>query len=88
MPSILTRLIKQLNAKGYKDQAARAIAISSLQKSGNLKKGSTKPTAKGKKRGAMSPGARAKDRAAKRGKHKTSEYKYDPKTNRAKLSKR
>lgn len=85
MPKILERLVSQLKAKGKSDSSAYAIATSVLQKSGNLKKGSTKPTAKGKKRGAMTPSQRAKDRASKRSKHKTSEYKYSSKTNVATL---
>lgn len=87
MPAILERLVKQLRAKGKSKDAAYAIATSALQKSGNLKKGSTEATAKGKKRGAMTPGERAKDRASKRSKHKTSEYKYNSRTNRATLRK-
>jgi hypothetical protein len=62
---------------------ARATAISALQKSGNLKKGSTEPTLKGIKRGNMTPAERAKDRAAKYGGGHPSEYHYNPKTNRA-----
>lgn len=86
MPKILTRLVSQLKAKGKSDSAARAIAVSALQKSGNLQKGSTKPTAKGVKRGNMTPGERAKDRAVKYSpKHKTSDFKYNSRTNRTKL---
>lgn len=81
MPKILDRLVSQLKAKGKSDKAAHAIAVSALQKSGNLKKGSTKATAKGKKRGNMTPAARAKDRAAKKSGGKTSDYKYNKKTN-------
>ena len=90
MPKILDRLVKQLMAKGKSKKAAYAIAVSSLQKSGNLKKGSSKATAKGKKRGKMTPAARAKDRASKtsKGKHKKSEYKYNKKTNQATLKKK
>ena len=85
---ILTRLVKQLKAKGFSEGSARAIAVSSLQKSGDLKKGSTTPTAKGKKRGDLSPAARAKDRASKYGTgHKPSEYNYNKRTNRATLKK-
>ena len=87
MPAILERLVSQLRAKGKSKDAAFAIATSALQKSGNLKKGSTEPTAKGKRRGAMTPAARAKDRAAKKSKHKTSDYKYNSKTNVATLRK-
>lgn len=82
-PAILKRLVSQLKAKGKSDSTAHAIAVSVLQKSGNLKKGSTKATAKGDKRGKMTPGQRAKDRAAKTSGGKTSDYKYNKKTNRA-----
>lgn len=85
MPKILERLVSQLKAKGKSATAAYAIATSVLQKSGNLKKGSTQPTAKGKRRGAMTPAARAKDRAAKKAKHKPSDYKYNAKSNIATL---
>lgn len=82
MPKILDRLVSQLKAKGKSESAAYAIATKALQKSGNLKKGSTEATAKGKKRGAMTPGARAKDRAARYSKkNKPSDYKYNAKTN-------
>ena len=82
MPKILDRLVGQLKAKGKSTKQAYAIATAALQKSGNLKKGSTKPTAKGIKRGNMTPAQRAKDRAAKRS-GKPSDYKYNKKTNRA-----
>lgn len=66
---------------------AKGLAIHLLQKSGNLKKGSSQATTKGIKRGNMTPAERAKDRASKysKGRHKASHYKYDPKTNLAKL---
>lgn len=85
MPAILERLVSQLKAKGKSASAAYAIATSVLQRSGSLKKGSTKATAKGKRRGAMTPAARAKDRAAKKSKHKSSDYKYSSKSNVATL---
>lgn len=85
MPKILERLVSQLKAKGKSEQAAYAIATSALQKSGNLKKGTRKATAKGKRRGNMTPGERAKDRESKRTGHSKSEYKYNKKTNRATL---
>lgn len=85
MPKILERLVSQLKAKGKSASAAYAIATSTLQRAGDLKKGSTKATPKGSKRGKMTPAARAKDRASKRSKHKTSEYKYNSKTNLATL---
>ncbi len=86
---ILDRLVSQLKAKGKSTSAAFAIATSVLKESGNLdKKG--KATAKGKRRGNMTPGQRAKDRASKysKGKHKPSEYNYNKKTNLSKLKKR
>lgn len=89
MPAILDRLVKQLRAKGKSKEAAFAIATSSLQKSGNLKKGTKKATTKGKRRGKMTPAARAKDRAVKYSKTKKSPkaYKYNAKTNLATLKK-
>ena len=90
MPKILERLVSQLKAKGKSTSSAYAIAQSVLQKRGILKKGSEQLTTKGKKRNAMSPSARAKDRASKysKGKHKPSEYSYNKKTNLSKLKKR
>jgi len=85
MPAILERLVSQLQAKGKSKSQAYAIATSTLQKAGDLKKGSQKATPKGAKRGKMTPAARAKDRAAKKSKHKTSDYKYNAKTNLATL---
>jgi hypothetical protein len=85
MPAILNRLVSQLKAKGKNTQAAYAIATASLQKHGDIKKGSSKATPKGKKRGKMTPGQRAKDRAAKVSGKKTSAYKYNKKTNLATL---
>ena len=83
MPKILDRLIRQLKTKGKSDKAARAIAVAALQKSGNLKKGSTKATPKGKRRGNMTPAARAKDRASKKRGGKPSSYKYKRSNNTA-----
>lgn len=85
MPAILERLVKQLQAKGKSKSAAFAIATSTLQKAGDLKKGSNKATPKGKRRGAMTPSQRAKDRASKRSKHAASDYSYNTKTNLATL---
>jgi len=89
MPKLLDRCVKQLIANGKSRSAATAICTKSLQKSGNLKGG--KATAKGKKRGNMTPAARAKDRAAKKRGGKASSYKYNKKNNTAvkgKVSKR
>lgn len=87
MPKILDRLVSQLKAKGKSASAAYAIATKALQRSGNLKKNSTEATAKGKRRGNMTPAARAKDRAAKKAGRSTSEYKYNKSTNLATLRK-
>ena len=81
MPKILDRLVNQLQDKGKSKKAAYAIATSALQKSGNLKKGTNKATAKGAMRGKMTPAARAKDRAAKASGKSPSSYTYQPKTN-------
>jgi hypothetical protein len=48
MPAILDRLVSQLKAKGHSQKSAYAIAVSQLQKSGNLKKGSKRPLLKAK----------------------------------------
>jgi len=82
MPKILDRLVKQLMDQGKTRSQAYAIAVSSLQKSGNLKKGSTEPTKKGIVRGNMTPEERAKDRAVRRSGGRPSDYVYDAKTNR------
>lgn len=85
MPAILERLVSQLRAKGKSKDAAFAIATASLQRSGNLKKGTNKATSKGERRGKMTPSERAKDRASRKSKHKSSDYNYNSKTNRATL---
>jgi len=85
MPKILDRLVSQLQAKGKSKKSAFAIATAVLQRSGNLKKGTQKATSKRKRRGAMTPSQRAKSRAAKRSGKSPGAYKYNPKTNQAKL---
>lgn len=87
MPKILDRLVQQLKAKGKSTSSAFAIANSVLQRAGDLKKGSSKATPKGSKRGNMTPSARAKDRAAKysKGKHTPNDYSYQKKSNLSKL---
>lgn len=87
MPAILERLVNQLQAKGKSKSSAYAIATAVLQRSGNLKKGSQQATSKGKRRGAMSPSARAKERASKKSGNAVTDYKYSSKTNRATLKK-
>ena len=85
MSKILDRLVKQLIAKGKSEKVAYAIAVSQLQKSKNLKKNSTKPTAKGIKQGKKTPSERAKLRQAKYTNKKVSDFKYNKNTNRATL---
>lgn len=86
MPAILERLVSQLKAKGYNERASYAIATASLKRSGNLDEDGN-ATPKGERRGAMTPGERAKDRAAKRSGRKTRDYDYNASTNRATLKK-
>lgn len=83
MPAILERLVKQLISNGVPRDKAYAIATKKLQDSGNLKKGSNEATAKGERRGKMTPAERAKDRAAKKSGGKPSDYKYNKHNNSA-----
>ena len=76
MNSLVKRLAAQVGSKG--------MAISLLKKRGQMK-GDGTLTAKGKKRNAMTASQRAKDRAAKSSNRSASDYKYNPKTNRATL---
>lgn len=87
MPAILERLVSQLQAKGMPKQKAYAVATSTLQKSGSLKKGSDEMTSKGKTRSAMGAAGRAKDRASKTSGHKPGDYKYNQLNNTARLKK-
>jgi uncharacterized protein YoaH (UPF0181 family) len=48
MPKVLDDRVKALMRKGMSEQRAYAIATSSLQKEGKLKKGTQKSTSKGK----------------------------------------
>jgi len=83
LPKILDRLVGQLKSKGHSKKASYAIATSALQKSGNLKFGTSRATSKGRRRGNMTPGQRAKNRASKTSGKPQSSYKYNSKTNRA-----
>lgn len=80
MPAIKDRLVSQLKAKGYDKSAAYAIAQSSLYKSGNVDKHGN-ATAKGARRGAMTPAQRSNDRAAKYNGGKPSDYRYKASNN-------
>jgi hypothetical protein len=62
MPGLLDKAVDRLTAAGKPASSAWPIAVSALQKSGSLKPGSLKATAKGKKRNAMTPAQRAATR--------------------------
>jgi hypothetical protein len=59
MPRILDAAVKRIKAKGHVDNPW-AVATAALQKAGDLKKGSNKPTAKGVSRGKMTRAMRHK----------------------------
>ena len=80
-PNLVKRLTSQLKAKGVTNP--KGMAIARLTQYGELKGG--KLTAKGKTRQAMGAAGRAKDRASKASGKPVSAYKYNPKTNQAKL---
>lgn len=63
----------------------RDTAIKLLQDRGHLKADGVTFTAEGMKRNNMTAAERAIDRATKGSNHSKDAYKYDPKTNRAKL---
>jgi hypothetical protein len=52
MPKILDRAVTRIKAKGAVDNPY-AVAVSAMQKAGNLKKGTLKPTKQGVARGQM-----------------------------------
>ena len=83
MPKILDRLVSQLIANGMSKDKAYAVATKKMQEAGNLKKGTREATAKGEKRGEMTPAQRAKDRAAKTSGGKPSDYHYNKNNNSA-----
>lgn len=84
MSALLDRLTRQLASRGVK--GARNMAAGLLKKRGQMTKDG-KLTAKGKARQKLGDGGRAKDRAAKSAGRSSSEYNYNPKTNRATLKK-
>jgi hypothetical protein len=63
LPKILDEAVKQLRKKGWGTSSAYAIGTAALQKSGSLKKGSNKPTAKGIARGKMTRAQRHRNPA-------------------------
>jgi hypothetical protein len=75
------QLIERLTAQiGDRDSAIKV-----LQARGHLKADGKTFTAEGMKRNNMTAEQRAIDRATKKSGHAATAYKYDPKTNRAKL---
>lgn len=62
MPKILDAAVQQMMKRGVAKDKAYAMAVSSLQKAGDLRSGSLKATQKGAKRGAMSHAQRAATR--------------------------
>ena len=67
MPQILDDAVRSIMKDNPKlsKSSAYAIATKSLQKSGDLKKGTVEATKKGDRRGEMSKATRAKTRAKK-----------------------
>jgi hypothetical protein len=74
---LVNRLAAQVKSK--------PLAVNILKKRGDLKADGKTLTAKGRKRDNMTAKERAIDRAVKRSGNKASEYKYNPRTNRATL---
>jgi hypothetical protein len=64
VPKILDAAVSRIKARGASNKSAYPIAVAALQKAGDLKRGTLKPTAKGVKRGAMSQKQRAATRGA------------------------
>ena len=88
MPKILDRLVSQLMEKGKSKDAATAIAVKALQKSGNLYPGTMQATSKGIARGNMTPSERAVDRQVNKTGKRATDYQYNYTTNRATLRKK
>jgi hypothetical protein len=53
MPGLLDKAVARIKGRGVKTASAWPIAVSALQKAGDLKRGSLKATAKGAARNAM-----------------------------------
>jgi hypothetical protein len=58
MPGLLDKAVARITAGGQPASKAWPMAVASQQKAGNLKPGSLKPTAQGKRRAAMTPAQR------------------------------
>lgn len=59
MPGLLDRAVSQIKKTGQPAKSAWPIAVASLQRAGDLKKGSLEATQKGTKRGQMTQKQRA-----------------------------
>lgn len=62
MPKILDKAVGRIAARGVPKSSAWPIAVASLQKAGDIKRGHLSPTKKGVKRGQMSAAQRATSR--------------------------
>ena len=62
MPKILDKAVQKIEARGAPKSSAYPIAVASLQKAGDIKKGHLTATKKGAARGAMSAAERADTR--------------------------
>lgn len=60
MPKILDRAVTRIKARGGVDNPY-AVAVSAMQKAGNLKKGTLKATKQGVRRGEMTRAQREKN---------------------------
>ena len=54
MPGLLDKTVSRIKARGVKASSAYPIAVAALQKAGDLKPGSVKPTKQGTARNKMS----------------------------------
>jgi hypothetical protein len=61
MPAILDKAVSRIKARGVKESSAYPIAVASLQKAGDLKKGTLKATKQGTARGQMTRAQRHKN---------------------------
>ena len=61
MPKILDRAVTRIKGRGGVSNPY-AVAVSAMQKAGNLKKGTLQATKQGIRRGAMTPAQREKAR--------------------------
>jgi len=62
MPKILDKAVSKIQARGVPESRAYPIAVASLQKAGDIKKGHLTATKKGAARGAMTTAERADTR--------------------------